>query len=89
MVEQSRSCHSHSHAVLVAYLDNVIVAYRTAGLSYVRNTALFCSFYVISEGEEGVRAERNSGYCSKVSLLFGLCKWLRLSREKRFPNTVS
>ena len=58
-MEQSYSRKAHSHIVLVAGLDNIIVPYRAAGLSDIFHARFFRSFDIVAEGEERIRAERD------------------------------
>ena len=59
-MEQSYACKCHYHAELVASLDNIIVTNRTARLSHIGYTALSCSLYVVSKGEESVGAKAHT-----------------------------
>ena len=47
MVEQTDACECHCDIVLVAGLDNVVVADRAAGLCDVLNAGLLCSLDVL------------------------------------------
>ena len=53
-MEQSYAGERHSHAVLVAGLDNVVVADRAARLCDVLNARLVSALDIVSEGEERV-----------------------------------
>lgn len=57
MMEQADSCEAHCHIVLVASLDDMVIADRTARLCHIFHTALVCSFDVISEWEECIGAK--------------------------------
>ena len=56
MVEQSDTGERHSHIVLVAGLNNVVVSDRTAGLSNILNAGTLCSLDIVAEREERVGA---------------------------------
>ena len=88
VVEKSHSGHCHSHAVLVADLNNIIVTNGAAGLCDIGNAALLSSFDVITEGEECIASESNAGNGSKVSLLLSLGKRLGLLGEEGLPYAV-
>ena len=56
MMEQANACECHCHIVLVACTDNMIISYRTSRLCDIAYTAFVCTFDIVSEGEECVRA---------------------------------
>ena len=57
MVEQTDTRKCHGDAVLVARLDDMVVAYRSTGLGNVFHAALVGPFDVVTEGEEGIRPQ--------------------------------
>ena len=72
MMEQAHTGEGHGDTVLVTGLNHMIVAYGATCLSDVLYAALMGTLYVITEGEEGVAAQRNvriAGYPG--FLLFG------------------
>ena len=69
MVEQAHAGECHCYAVLVARLDDIVVANRAPGLRYVLHTALVGALNVVAEGEEGVAAQ---GHARVAGNPFGL-----------------
>ena len=59
-MEQTHAGEGHGHTVLVAGLDNQIVTDRSAGLGDVAHAALLGALDVVTEREEGIRAEGNT-----------------------------
>ena len=59
MVEQSHAGEGHGDAVLVALGDDQVVTDGAAGLGDVLDTGGHAALDGVSEGEEGVGAERN------------------------------
>ena len=55
VVEEANSREGHGNVVLVARFDDMIVTNRATGLRHIANTAAVGPFYVVAEGEEGVR----------------------------------
>ena len=60
MVEQSHAGEGHGHAVLIAALDDQIVADGAAGLGDVGNAGLLGALDVVAEGEEGIRTQSHT-----------------------------
>ena len=89
MMEKSDSRKCHSDIVLVASLDNVIIADRTAGFGYIFNARLLSALNIVAEGEECVRTKTNARILSEPSLLFLSSKYSRLSLEYLLPFTVA
>lgn len=58
MVEQAHAGECHDHAVFVAALYHKVVADGAAGLCDIFYSAALCSFDIVAEREERVRAER-------------------------------
>lgn len=52
MVEKADASEGHSHSVLVASGNNMVIAYTTTCLGYILYTALVGTFDVVAEGEE-------------------------------------
>ena len=88
MVEQSHSCERHGHAVLVAAVDNHVVADRSAGLCDVGNAALLRTLDVIVEGEERIGAKGNARNCVKVSSLLLTCEGCGFGGKVLLPVAV-
>ena len=59
MVEQTDTRKRHCYTILIASLDNMIIAYRTAGLRYKLHATLVRALNIITKGEESVRAQCN------------------------------
>ena len=57
MMEQSYASEGHGDAVLVAGHDNMVVADAAASLSNELYATLVGTLDVVTEGEEGIRAE--------------------------------
>ena len=88
MVEQTHARKRHYHTVLVAGVDNNVVTNGAAGLCYVGNTALLCPLDIITEGEEGVGAERNSLYGVKICSCLTVCKRLGTGGKVFLPISL-
>ena len=56
MMEQTDACKRHRDAVFVAGFNDMIVTHRASCLGDVFHAALVCTFDVVTEGEEGIRA---------------------------------
>ena len=54
MMEQSYASECHGDAILVAGLDDIIVANAAAGLCNIFHAALVGALDVVAEGEEGI-----------------------------------
>lgn len=54
MVEQAHTGEGHGNTVLVAGVDDMVVAYGTTGLCHILYTTLVGAFNVVTEGEECV-----------------------------------
>ena len=70
MVEQAHAGECHDHAVFVAALYHKVVADGAAGLCDIFYSAALCSFDVVAEREECVRAERYAVYRGEICLDF-------------------
>ena len=60
MMEESHAGEGHDHAVLVALVDDQVVADGTAGLGNVLDAGSGTALDRVSEGEECVGAQSNS-----------------------------
>ena len=54
MMEQSHAGERHCDAILVASVDNIVVAYRATCLSDLFHATLVCTLDVVAEREECV-----------------------------------
>ena len=70
MVEQAHAGECHDHVVFVAALYHKVVADGAAGLCDIFYSAALCSFDIVAEREERVRAERYAVYRSEICLDF-------------------
>ena len=70
MVEQSYTCECHCYSILVACFNNIVITYRTTCLCYKFHTTLMCTFYVVTEWEESIRAKAHAGHFAQIFLLF-------------------
>lgn len=82
MVEQAHTGERHDHAVFVAALYNKVVADGAAGLCDIFYSAALCSFDIVAEREERVRAERYAVYRSEI--FFYLLAGQRLGAEVKY-----
>ena len=85
MMEEADVGHRHSDAVLVARLDDVVVADRAAALRDVGDTALVGALHVVAEREECVRAERDSLDGVEVGAFLRTGKGRGLLRKEPLP----
>ena len=68
-MEQTNAGEGHCYSVFVAGLDDIVVAYRASGLSYILNAALVCTLNVVAEREECVAAQSHLGVLGYPFLL--------------------
>ena len=54
MMEEAHTCERHCDAILVAGINNIVVANRTASLSNVLYATLVSTLDVVAEREERV-----------------------------------
>ena len=57
VMEKSYACERHGNVVLVARLDDVVVAHRASGLGHILHATLVGTLDVVAEGEEGIAAQ--------------------------------
>ena len=88
MMEKSDSGEAHNHIVLVTCLDDYVISLGSAGLSDVLNSALTCSLYIVSEGEECIGTTNNIRIFSKPCLLFLSGEYGRLLSEDGLPCSL-
>ena len=89
MMEQAHLSKRHHHSILIAALDNYVVADRAAGLCDVLNAGLLRSLDIVREGEECIRAEGNAVDGIKVGSLLLLGEGRGLLGEVLLPVAVS
>lgn len=82
MVEQTNARECHGDAILVARIDDVVIADRAARLRNKFYTALVCALNVVAEREERVAAHGNALKRRKPSCFLLAGEHLRLLREK-------
>ena len=88
MVEQSQAAERHCNAVLVALLNDDIIADGAARLNDILDAALEGAVDVVREREEGIRAEADIGILCNPCLTLFLCKDRRLLGEHALPLAV-
>ena len=88
MMEQALPCKGHSHSILVAGIDHVVVADRTARLGDIRHAAFAGPLNIVPKGEEGVGAQGNAGLGGQPFFLFLCCKRFRLYSKQCLPHAV-
>ena len=60
MMEQAHTCKRHGYAILVAGVDNIVVAYAASSLCDILYAALVGTLDVVAKGEEGIAAQRHA-----------------------------
>ena len=55
MVEKANAREGHCYSVLIARLDNIVVAHAAPCLCHILHSALVGSFDIVAEGEESIR----------------------------------
>ena len=88
-MEQTDTCEGHSHAVLIAALDDSVVSDRSARLGDVLDAALLCALDVIGEREESVGSESDIMSLIEPCALLFRCEDFRLHLEDLLPCAVS
>ena len=88
MMEQANACECHCHIVLVACTDNMIISYRTSRLCDIAYTAFVCTFDIVSEGEECVRAQSYASHCIQPCTFLFAGQYFRLLCKKLLPDAV-
>ena len=85
MVEETYTCECHGYAILVAGLDHIVIAHRTARLGNKLYAALVRTLYVVAEGEESIAAQCHLGILGYPFLLLFAGEHLWLLLEKHLP----
>ena len=57
MMEQTHAREGHGYVVLVAGVDDMVIAHATSRLCYVLHTALVGTLHIVAKGEEGIAAQ--------------------------------
>ena len=88
-MEQPQAAEGHGDAVLIAGVDDLLVADGAAGLHDGGHAGAAGALDVVTEGEEGVRAKANTGHLAEVSLLFLGGQRLGLAGEGLGPDVIT
>ena len=89
MVEQAYTSECHGNAVLVASVDNMVVANTATCLCHILNTALVSTLDVVAEGEEGIAAQTNIGVLCQPLLHLLLGERFGALGEELLPFAVA
>ena len=68
MMEEADACECHSDAVLIASLDDIVIANRTTSLCNVLHTTFVSTFNVVTKWEECIGTKTNIGVLGKPCL---------------------
>ena len=88
MVEQAHAGESHGDAVLVAFLDDEVIADGAAGLGNVADAGGIGPLDVVGEGEEGIRAQGHAPDLGQEFPLVLLGQAIGLPGEVVLPDTL-
>ena len=88
MMEESHSCKTKNHTILITYFYYIVISYRTTRLSYILYSTLVGSFNIISKWEEGIGSKCYIFIFLKPFLLFLSCKYRRFNFKILLPYTV-
>ena len=88
MVEQTNTGECHRHSVLIADFDHVVVTDRSTRLCDILYAALVGTFDIVTEREEGVRAEGHILHLVEPCAFFLFCEYRRFFGEYFLPLTV-
>ena len=88
MVEQSYPRERHGYAILIAHLNDVVIADRASRLRDKLNAAAVSALYIIPEREKRVRTESNAFHGIKPLSLLLACEHLGLHLEYPLPFTL-
>jgi len=84
-MEQSHASEGHGDAILVASLDDIVVADATASLRNIADATLVGTLDVVAEGEECIRAQGNIGVLGNPRLLLLTRQRLGFLGEELLP----
>ena len=85
MMEQTHAREGHSDAILVARVDDMVVANATTSLSYILHATLMSTLDIVAEGEEGIAAEADACVLSHPSGLLLACERLGALGKELLP----
>ena len=88
-MEQPDAAERHGNAVLIAGVNDLLVADRAAGLDNGSHAGAAGTLDVVAEGEESVRTKANTGHLAEVSLLFLGGQRLGLAGEGLGPDVIA
>ena len=88
-MEQPQAAEGHGDAVLVAGVDDLLVADGAAGLHDGGHAGAAGALDVVAEGEEGVRAKADTGHLAEVGLLFLGGQRLGLAGKGLSPDVIT
>ena len=88
-MEQPQAAEGHGDAVLIAGVDDLLVADGAAGLHDGGHAGAAGALDVVTEGEERIRPQRNAGDMAQVFLLFLGGQRSRLLGEGLGPDIVA
>ncbi len=57
MMKQAHAREGHGNAVLIAGINDMVIAHAASGLCYVLHTALVSTLHIIAEGKESITAQ--------------------------------
>ena len=89
MVEQSHVSEGHDHVVLVAGLDDIVVADAATRLCDILHATLVCALNVVAEGEESIGAQAYVGVLGDPFFLLLTCEDRRLLGEELLPGAFA
>ena len=89
VMEKTHACEGHRDAILVAGVDNMVVADGATGLGDVLHTALVGALDVVSEGEEGITTQCHARVLGYPRFLGLGGKHFGLLGEELLPGAVA
>ena len=92
-MEQPDAAERHGNAVLIAGVNDLLVADRAAGLDNGGHAGAAGTLDVVAKGEEGIRAQADTGNVAQVLFLFlrgqGCGCSVKVSAQTSSPMTSS
>ena len=88
-MEQAHTSEGHYDTILIAGLNHMVISNGAAGLRDVFNTGLACALNIVTEGEECIGTNRNTGHSCNPSLLFFSSQHFRLNLKGLLPYALS
>ena len=88
-MEQPQAAEGHGDAVLVAGVDDLLVADGAAGLHDSGHAGAAGALDVVTKGEESIRTKAHTGHLAEVSLLFLGGQRLGLAGEGLGPDIIT